>query len=269
MDGEGRQDEPLGPFVWARRADVRSAVMLTAGQQDVEADRISVAGQSRSALPGVLTRFRRWWSRRGRTRLNPDDPAFNLYRSLARQLLADFPCADGGRTIIVTSVTGLPTETLLTMCYFMRDELGSSILAVDGAGRDDGLGGRLGQLNLPGLLDLLHSDDKRLTELVRPTGRPGIAVLPPGRPPGEGPVAIRAARVERFFAEARHAFDYVIIQQSAILEDRSFLRFAAAADAVLLLVEEGRTNLDDLAQCRAVLEGYHVENVRVVLCATR
>jgi len=65
------------------------------------------------------------------------------------------------------------------------------------------------------------------------------------------------------------AFDYVMIQQPAILEDRGFLRFAASADAIILLVEEGRTNMDDLAQCRMVLDGHQIENVRVVLCATR
>lgn len=220
-------------------------------------------------MAGAFARLRRWWIRRGRTRLSADDPSFQPYRSLARQLLADFPCADGGRTIIVSSVTSLPTETLLTLCYFMRDELGSSILVVDGTGREDGLGGRLGHSRLPGFLDLLHSDDKRLSDLVQQTGRPGIAVLPPGRPPGDGPVALRAARVERFFDEARRAFDYVVVQQPAILEDRGFLRFAASADAVLLLVEEGRTGLDDLAKCRMVLEGYQVENVRVVLCTAR
>ena len=151
----------------------------------------------------------------------------------------------------------------------MRDELGSSILLVDGTGRPDGVGGRLGHSGRPGFLDLVHSDDKHLSDVVLPTARPGISVLPAGRPPGDGPVALRHAEVERFFAEARRAFDYVVVQQPAILEDRGFLRFAASADLVLLIVEEGRTGLDDLARCRSLLDEYQVENVRVVLCTAK
>jgi hypothetical protein len=248
---------------------LRRTAALTARQQGIEANQSRVSPRSMWAWAGALGRLRRWWTGRGRTRLSADDPAFQPYRSLARQLLADFPCADGGRTIIVSSVDALPAETLLTMCYFMRDELGSRILLVDGTGRADGLSSRLGLARLPGFLDLIHSDDKHLTDLVLPTARPGISVLPAGRPPGEGPVALRRADVERFFTDARRAFDYVVVQQPAILEDRGFLRFAASADAVLLIVEEGRTGLDDLARCRALLEEYQVENVRVVLCAAK
>ncbi len=243
--------------------------MLTAGRSEVKADSLLVAGRSRFAVSGAISRLRHWWAHRGRARPNADDPAFQPYRALARQLLADFPCADGGRTILVTSVTSVPTETLLTLCYFMRDELGSRILAVDGTGRADGLGGRLGHAMAPGFLDLLHSEEKHLTDLVQHTSRPGISVLPSGRPPGEGPVAVRAAQMERFFAEAKRTFDYVLVQEPAILEDRAFLRFATSADTVLLLLEEGRTGLDDLAKCRALLEEYQIENVRVVLCASR
>ena len=64
-------------------------------------------------------------------------------------------------------------------------------------------------------------------------------------------------------SQARRAFDYVVVQQPAILEDRGFLRFAASADAVLLIVEEGRTGLDDLARCRALLDEYQVENAHL------
>lgn len=241
--------------------------MLTADRQEIKASALRVADRPRAGSSDLLSRLRHWWARRRRSTVDADSPSFQPYRSLARQLLADFPCADGGRVIIVSSVASLPTDTLLTLCYFMRDELGSRILAIDATGRSDGLGARLGHGRLPGFLDLLHSDDKHLADLVQQTARPGISALPPGRPPADGLAALRAARVERVFAEARRAYDYVIVQQPAILEDRGFLRFAASADVVLLLVEEGRTGLSDLTKCRAVLEAHRAQNVRVVLCS--
>jgi len=198
-----------------------------------------------------------------------DDLALQPYRQLARQLLADFPCAEGGRIVFVAAVDGLPTDTLLTIAYFTCEELGSRLLIVDAADRDDAVGARLGLAGMPGLYDLVRDGARRLTELTHPTARAGIAALAAGRRPTDGAATLPSASVQRVFDEARKSYDYTLVQLPSVLDYPAFLRFAGQADTLLLIVNEGQTNFEDLARSRALLDNLGVSNVRVLLCGAR
>jgi len=202
------------------------------------------------------------------TRGSGGDPAFQPYRLLARQLLADLPCAEGGRVLFVASVTDLPTDTLLTIAYFLRDELGSRLLLADTTGRPDGVGAWVGAPGRAGFLDLVHDAKKRLVDIAQPTVRPGIAVLNTGRPLSDGVAAMQASQVERVLEEARRTYDYTLVQLPAILDDPGFLRFVSLADTILLVVAEGRIGLEDLARARALLDSQGAPSVRMVLCGS-
>ena len=77
---------------------------------------VSMAVSERGAFerPSLLARLIALLTGTRRPTGMADDPAFQPYRQLARQLLADFPCADGGRIVFAAGVDGLPTDTLLT-----------------------------------------------------------------------------------------------------------------------------------------------------------
>ena len=218
--------------------------------------------------PGLLARLRAWLTGSRQAVGMAGDTAFQPYRQLARQLLADFPCADGGRIVFAAGVDGLPTDTLLTMSYFICEELGSRLLIVDAADRDTAVGARLGLSGMPGLHDLVRDGARRLAELVHPTAQPGIAVLTSGRRPLDGAAALPTAAVERVLEEARKSYDYTIVQLPSVLDYPAFLRFAAHADVLMLIVREGQTDFTGLARSRALLDNLGVANVRVVLCGT-
>ena len=216
--------------------------------------------------PGLLARLRALFTGTRAVSRVADDAAFQPYRQLARQLLADFPCAEGGRIVFVAGVDGLPTDTLLNMAYFLCEEIGSRLLIIDAADHDTAVGARLGLAGMAGLHDLVRDGSRRLSELAHPTARPGIAVLASGRRPSDGAAALPSAAVERVLDEARKSYDYTLVQLPSVLDYPAFLRFAGFADALLLIVREGRTDFSSLARSRALLDNLGVANVRVVLC---
>lgn len=218
--------------------------------------------------PRLLARLRALVTGKSRSASAAEDSAFQPYRQLARQLLADFPCADGGRIVFVAGVDGLPTDTLLTMSYFICAELGSRLLIIDAADNDTAVGARLGLAGMPGLHDLVRDGARRVSELVHPTARPGIAVLASGKRASDGAAALPTAAVERVLDEVRKSYDYTLVQLPSVLEYPAFLRFAGHADALLLIVREGQTDFASLARSRALLDNLGVANVRVVLCGT-
>ncbi len=230
---------------------------------------MSVSARVTYERPGLLARLRGLLTGAQPSRETPDDLAFQPYRQLARQLLADFPCAEGGRIVFVASVDGLPTDTLLTMAYFIGEELGSRLLIVDAADRNDAVGARLGLAGMPGLYDLVRDGTRRLDELTHPTARPGIAALAAGRRQADGAATLPSASVQRVLDEARKNYDYTLVQLPSVLDYPAFLRFAEHADTLLLIVREGQTKSEDMARSRALLDNLGVPNVRVVLCGAR
>lgn len=220
------------------------------------------------ARPGLLSRLRNFFLRAPRDRGNPGHAAFQPFRLLARHFLADYPCAERGRVVFVTAVNGMATDTVLTLAYFMREELGIRLLLADATGGHDGIGTRLGLPGVPGLRDLLREDRRSLKELVHPTGRPGISCLAAGQAAADGIASLSAARVETMLDEARQSFDFTLVQLPAVLEDPGFLRFSSGVDTVLLVAVEGRTSLEDLTRARSLLDGMGAPNVRIVLCGS-
>lgn len=233
----------------------------------VTADKAAAAPKRRLAIPDLKT----WWRDRLGRWLGPRSGslrrASRSYRYLARQIEADLPHADGAKTILVSSPAPLElsNETFLMFSYFMRDELGCRILLVDGTLREGGVGARLGYSGAPGFLDLVYGNGYRVGELIRPTQRRGISVLPAGRTPRDQLLPIQSGKVSEIIHEAQSDFDYVLFQQASILEDSRYLRCTDGADLVLLLVEEGVTLLDEIDRCRKVFRDHQISNVRLVL----
>jgi hypothetical protein len=211
--------------------------------------------------------FAHWWKERLAQHRNGKLPASRSYRYLARQISEELPCDEGGRTIVVSSLgpLELSNETLLMFAYFMRDELDCSILIVDGTFREGGVGTRLGHSGAPGFLDLVYGNERWLGELVRPTPRRGIFALPVGRAPPLPVLPIQDENIAALFSEARRSFDYVLVQQTSILEDTRYLLCTNSADLILLLIDEGVTPVEELERCKKVFRDYQISNVRLVL----
>jgi Mrp family chromosome partitioning ATPase len=221
--------------------------------------------------PPLTVGLRRWW--RGviaRWTGADDRSASRSYRYLARQIAADFPYREGGRTILISSPGPLEliSNTLLMFACYTREELGCRLLLVDGTFREDGVGAVLGHADAPGFRELLYGTEYRLADLICATERPGISLLPAGRPPRQALLSTEIARASSIFSEARRSFDYVLLQEASILTDSRYLSFTGFADLLLLVVEEGATSLGELDRCEKLLRDHQIANARLILAAS-
>lgn len=193
------------------------------------------------------------------------------YRFLARQIDADLPREGKARTVLLSSPVPAASsnEAISLFSHALAEELSCRVLLVDGTFGDAGVGAMLGHAGAPGLLDLVHDGDRTFGEVVQPTPRRGIDVLPAGRTRVSRLLPIRADRVAAFHEQARSRYDFVLVQQRSIASDTRYLLFAAVADLVLLLAEEGVTFVGDLDRCFDVFRGHQIGNVRLMLCAPR
>ncbi len=212
-------------------------------------------------LRDLVTRFR--------VRAQKGNPAIASlsYRYLARQIDSDLPVTEGGRVIIFSSPAAmeLSNEAMRMLAYFMCDELGCRILLIDGTFDEEGIGWALGHPAGPGFLDVLYGTDRRVKDVVQPTSHANIWVMPAGRSPAAVLQPIAPGQISEPLAEARAAYDYVIIQQRSICDDSRYLVFAGKADLTLLLVEEGGTPVTDLERCMEVYRNHEITNVRLIM----
>ncbi|HEY1384572.1 MAG TPA: hypothetical protein VGF43_13200 [Dongiaceae bacterium] len=224
----------------------------------------------RSPADTARTRSRPGWLRRLLRDNRADGSAAVLsYRFLARQIDVDLPHTGGGRTILISSSVpqASSNEAVLMFAHAMVAELGSQILVVDGTLGDAAVGDLLGHAGDAGLIDFIHDHDRSVADLIKPTSRRNICILPAGRPRSGDLQPMEAARVVSLYTQARNRFDYILIQQGPIILDTRYLIFAAKADLVLVLVEEGVTHLSELDRCLDTFSSHQIADVRLVLCA--
>jgi septum formation inhibitor-activating ATPase MinD len=138
---------------------------------------------------------------------------------------------------------------------------------MDGTFSDGGAGAVLGFADAPGLADLVYGDNQMLADLVQPTSWDNVSILPAGRHNCYSPIDL--VRVVSLYQQSRNQFDCILIQQGAIVEDTRYLPFAAKADLVLLMADEGVTLVNDLDRCREMFRNHQISNVRLVLCDAR
>ncbi len=189
------------------------------------------------------------------------------YRYLARQIDTDLPISGTGRTILVSSAIPLASsnEASLMFACFLATELGRRVLLVDGTFGQSGVGSALGHAGAPGLLDVVCSPNFPLSQLVQPTARENVFLLPAGRTAVTQSLPIEASRIAAFYTEACEQYEYVVVQQGAIFDESRYLQFTQCADMVLVLADEGLTPVEVLDRCTAVFRDHQVNNVRLVV----
>jgi hypothetical protein len=251
------------------------------GPADLFADgdrRVMTANVERIAAPAVKPnavshvtgwlrrRMARWMTPKG-----PDYMASGSYRYLARHIHTDLPGRDGGRTILISATADVAAnnDAILMLSYFLRDELGCRILLIDGTFRGEGVGAVLGHGDERGFFDLAYGDERTIADVAQPTRNRDIFVVPAGRSPGAGLPPIQPERIARLFRDARANFDYILLQQGRIFEDSRYLVFTGQADLILMMVDEGETQLREMEQCMSVFRDHQISDVRIVLSTPR
>jgi protein-tyrosine kinase len=175
--------------------------------------------------------------------VNAIDPtSTEQYRRLAARLhLAQ--TQHGTRIVMVTSA--MPGEgktlTATNLALTLAESYKRQVLLIDADLRRPWVHEMFQLPNLTGLNDGLQGDDDRKVPLLRLTDN--LTVLTAGRPDSDPMSVLTSQRMKRVLVEASARFDMVIIDTPpvALLTDAHLL--ASLVDAVLLVVQAGRTRL--------------------------
>ena len=133
------------------------------------------------------------------------------------------------------------TTTLVSQVAQAAASDGVPVLMADGHRAGPSLHQAYGVAPRPGLLDLLH-ESANLDDAVRSIG-PKLSLLPVGDL-AQAPVSVE--RWHGLFARLRSDAQLLLVDAGA-LRDPGALSVAAAADAVVLVVESGRSRFESVA----------------------
>ena len=235
-----------------------------------KAARVAPVSQSAGAPSRAAPRRRQSWLGRLFRRAPKQDPGASLsYRFLARQIHADLHHREGVVIVVSSSVPPASSnEMVLLFSHALAEELSARSLVVDATFGADGIGAALDHSSEPGFQELVYQNEHNAIDLIRPTARKDIAILPAGRTGLRRVTPVDANRIEAFYEQLRGRYDYIVVQQGPATDDTRYLGFAAAADLVLLLVEEAVTPVSDLDRSLEVFGNHQISNVRLVLCET-
>lgn len=204
----------------------------------------------------------------GRMRLvETTDQSAGSYSLLALRLERDLARQGRGHSILVTAADddSVGVEATVELAWCLAEELGHSVLLVDGAFDLRALSSALGLAGKPGLAELLDAPTQShamLQACVQPTGHERIAVLPHG---GDCGITIRAEAIRRLLAAACEHYDFVLVQGSLLIDGSRSMAFGSLVDAALLLAVEERSTLEDVARGQRLLNDCGARRVALVL----
>ena len=185
---------------------------------------------------------------------------------LRGDLQAQSPSQGRRILIVATDDDAAGLETTLELAWSLAQDLGHSVLLIDGAFGDGSLSTALGLADRPGLAELLDApadDTAALERLEQPTAHAQIAVLPQGRQGGAQ--TIRAQRLQGLLAQAGQRHDFVLVRASFGADVNRSMAFSAEMDAALLVAVEEQTTWDQITRGQRLLNECGARRVALVL----
>ncbi len=174
-----------------------------------------------------------------------DSTSVEQYRRLAARLLLA-QAENGTKLVMITSA--LPSEgktlTSANLALTLSESYKRTVLLIDGDLRRPGIHELFEIPNASGLNDGLSVDANRKIPLLSYTEH--LSILTAGRPDSDPMSVLSGSAVRRVLEEAARRFQFVIIDTPpvALLPDAHLL--SNLVDAVLLVVESGRSPLPAL-----------------------
>ena len=192
---------------------------------------------------------------------------------LALRLRGDLQATAGqGRAVMVVGADddAASLEATLELAWCLAQELGHSVLLVDGAFGEPGMGEALGLASESGLthfLDAPLGDPIDLARLEQPTAHARIFVLPQGQ--SYSAQTVRAEGLQRLMGQARQRHEFVLVRSSLQADVNRSLAFSAEVDAALVLAVEEQTTWDQIARAQRLLNECGARRVALVLADVR
>ncbi len=195
-------------------------------------------------------------------------PPLGTFSLLALRLERDLHTPDKkGHVILVTAADddAVGVEATMELAWCLAEDLGHSVLVVDGAFDVRALSAALGLADRPGLAELLDDTDEdslSFQAALQPTLHERIRILPHGTSSDH---AIRADALRQLLATARSHFDFVLVQGSVLIDGSRSMAFTSLVDAALLIAVEERTRLEEVTRAQRLLNDCGATRVALVL----
>lgn len=195
--------------------------------------------------------------RRRRILTGHDSPFADVYKILRTQVLHRLR-ENGWNMLGVTSPRGGAGKTLtaINLAIATAAEPTQTVLLVDADLRDPRLGEEFGLEQGPGLTEFLL-DGRPIEELLLHPGLGRLIILPGGRGTEQSAELLTSPRMAALGKELKHRYAsrVVIFDLPPVLDRADVLAFSPQLDALLLVVEDGKTSEPDLRQALEALKG--------------
>jgi Mrp family chromosome partitioning ATPase len=186
-----------------------------------------------------------------------NDPLADPYKVLGIQVRRRLH-ERGWRVLGVTSPGRGEGKTLtaINLSVSLAMEPDQTVLLVDADLKRPGVACILGLYGRPGVVDHLAEGVPTDRLVVRP-GLGRLAVLPAGRASLESAELLGSSKMARLLADeaGRDAATLVIVDMPPVLDGADALACAPSVDAVLLVIEAGRTRTDHVERALQLLQG--------------
>ncbi len=199
--------------------------------------------------------------------LHPRLAASEAYRGLRTALLLS--SADVINVVAVTSAFPAEgkTATAVNLAVVLA-QLGKKTLLVDGDLRKPRIHEVIEVSNRHGLVNYLVGTTP-IENVVRPTTIENLFVASAGPNPPNPSELLSSARMRHFLAEARDAFDFVVLDTPPVLAVTDATILGSMSDGTVITVRAGRTSRDDVRACKMRLAFGGVKILGTVLNAYR
>lgn len=155
------------------------------------------------------------------------------------------PGADEGKTL-----------TAINLAISLAMEVSYTVLLVDADLRHPNVHTYFGLEPEFGLSDYLQSDKPLQELLVHPQGIHGLVILPGGKPLANSAEMLNSPKMSRLVEElkTRYPSRIVLFDLPPLLTTADAIAFAPYVDAALLVVEEGKTAMQDAQRATELLK---------------
>ena len=175
-------------------------------------------------------------------------PEAEAYRILRTQILQRTK-GSGGNAIMITSA--LPGEgktlTAINLAFTFAREFQHTVLLVDGDLRNQSVHKYLGFDGERGLIDYL-ADDRPVSELIIWPGVEKMTIISGGRSYDESAEILGSQRMKELISgmKARYPDRYILFDIPPVLTGADALTFAPFVDQVVMVVQAGKTSMNDV-----------------------
>jgi exopolysaccharide/PEP-CTERM locus tyrosine autokinase len=190
-----------------------------------------------------------------------NSPFADAYKLLRTQVLQRLK--ENNWSVLAVTSPGVgegKTVTALNLAASIAMEVDRTVLLVDANLRHPNLHEHLGIDASKGLSDYLL-DDTPISELfIHPKGIDHLTILPGGQPVQNSAEILNSPRMTHLLEEmkARYPGRIIIFDLPPLLTAADALAFTPYVDAVLLVVEEGKTTQNDTARAVEMLSNTNV-----------